>query len=440
MQGHPSFDASQREGADLLAHGDAAVQQGHLQGRAHLLALLLGALVERGDEAERDGERARLRHDGGGHADEGKGAAAPHDEGGQYAGDHADVDAGNVHQAWPKRRLQEDGDDHQGGDELQHGLELAPEAEGGDALAVGDLLDRAVLCMLIAAEHGVGKPLPPVDVPGRVPNPHQALHHRQVVEEAWAALHCLDDVQDRGTGGLLLHVVAAHQRRLPGHQELDADTHRVEQADANHQLKHVLNGHAVDLHDGEADKVADSHHEDENHLHGQLLLLRRQVGHERSVRGLQDVDRHVHDPVHGSGEKERRVPGQEVLARREEHPRQPSGDQPRKDDRPPAAEARGAAVGRGADDGPREEAGDGPGHVVEGGQGRAHAQVQHVGGAVGPDEAPEHLHAQLRQGHEDELPEWDEVCARPLDASADGHVASRHGGWLEAHLPSRKLE
>mmetsp|Transcript_17479 Transcript_17479/g.55020 ORF Transcript_17479/g.55020 Transcript_17479/m.55020 type:complete len:233 (-) Transcript_17479:736-1434(-) len=56
LQLHAVLDDAQRQVADLLAHGDAAVQQGHLQRRAHLLPLLLSSSVQGGDKAEGDGK------------------------------------------------------------------------------------------------------------------------------------------------------------------------------------------------------------------------------------------------------------------------------------------------------------------------------------------------------------------------------------------------
>mmetsp|Transcript_123727 Transcript_123727/g.350337 ORF Transcript_123727/g.350337 Transcript_123727/m.350337 type:complete len:499 (+) Transcript_123727:337-1833(+) len=414
-QGRPqrelALDRRQGHGADLLPHSDAAVQQCHLQRRAHLLPLRLGALVQRGDEAEGDGEGAGLGHHRGGHAGDGEGPLVPDNEGGQGAHDRPDEDAGGVHRSGAERRLQQEPDDDQRGDQLQHGLALAPEAERGDALRVGQLLGRPRGRVLAALVDGVREPLPAVKVPGRVPDPHQALHDGEVVEEEGAALHGLDDVHDGRADGLCRRVGVALERRLPSDEELYTYAQRVEGTDAEHELEHVLDRYLVDLHDREGDEVADRHHEDEDDLHGHLLVLGRQVRDECAVGGLQDVDGHVHHPVHGGGEVEGGRAREDVLGHREEHPRHPRRDQARQDDGPAAPEAGGAAVGGGADERPCEEPGDRTGHIVEGGQSRAHAEMQHVGGAVRPDETPEHLDAQLRQGHQDELPQRPDLGA-----------------------------
>mmetsp|Transcript_88398 Transcript_88398/g.172861 ORF Transcript_88398/g.172861 Transcript_88398/m.172861 type:complete len:252 (-) Transcript_88398:819-1574(-) len=186
LQGHAALDRGEGRGADLLADGHAAVQQSHLERRAHGLALKLGMLVQSRDKAEGDREGARLRHDRQRHAEDSERARMPHQEGGEDANNGADVDAGRIYRARPQRRLQQHPDDGQGGEELQSGLELAAPAEGGNAPAVGNVGLGTLLGMLVAGVHRVGEPLASIDVPSRVPDPHEALHRRQVVQKPWA--------------------------------------------------------------------------------------------------------------------------------------------------------------------------------------------------------------------------------------------------------------
>mmetsp|Transcript_48625 Transcript_48625/g.135214 ORF Transcript_48625/g.135214 Transcript_48625/m.135214 type:complete len:456 (-) Transcript_48625:300-1667(-) len=348
LQGQLALDAGQRYGADLLPHGHTAVQQGHLQRRAHLLALLLGALVQSGNEPEGNGEGPCLRHDGEGHADHGEGAGVPNRGRSQNADDRSDVYARGIHQSRADRRLQEQRNDRQGGDQLQDRLGLASPAERRLALGVSHVRGRALLRSFVALVHGVTEPLPRVEVPCGVANPHEALHGCQVVEEARAALHRRDDVHDRRAGGLPRPVRVSHQWPLSGDQELHANAQGVEQANAQHQLEHVIHRHIVDPHDGEGDEVANGHHEDKDNLHGHLLLLGGEVSDQRTVRSLQDVDRHVHDPVHWGSKVHCGTPRHDVLARRKQHARHNRREQPRKDDWPATSEARGEVVGCGA--------------------------------------------------------------------------------------------
>mmetsp|Transcript_17472 Transcript_17472/g.54985 ORF Transcript_17472/g.54985 Transcript_17472/m.54985 type:complete len:204 (-) Transcript_17472:1108-1719(-) len=79
-QAHGLHDDALSQVADLLAHGDTSVQHGHLQSRAHLPPLLLGALVQGGDETEGDGKCPRLGHDGDSQASDGQDPGVPHHE------------------------------------------------------------------------------------------------------------------------------------------------------------------------------------------------------------------------------------------------------------------------------------------------------------------------------------------------------------------------
>ena len=128
--------------------------------------------------------------------------------------------------------------------------------------------------------------------------------------------------------------------------------------------------------------------------------------------------------------------GHEALARGEEQARHGRRDEAREDDGPPAPPLGGEVVGERADERAREEPGDGPGHVVQGGQGVAHAEVPHVGRAVRPDEAPEDLDAQLRQSHEDELPEGPHLGGLALRGLLPGVLA--RGGEREGLLRHRQ--
>mmetsp|Transcript_19316 Transcript_19316/g.57879 ORF Transcript_19316/g.57879 Transcript_19316/m.57879 type:complete len:282 (-) Transcript_19316:466-1311(-) len=281
-----------------------------------MLALLFGLPVQYSHQPERDGEGTCFGHGRERHASHGESTRMAYRESGQNARKRPDVNARGIHQARADRCFQEKADDHQGGKQLQHRLELPRRAERLHALCVRNLLGRFVLSVLVALVHGIGEPLPSIVVPRGVPDPHQALDQRQMVQQPGAVPHSLEDVHDRRAHALLGGVWPALERDLPGDQELYADADGVQTADAQHEHQHVVDGHFVDLHDREAKEVANSHHDNKHDLHGHLLVVGSQVGNERAVRGLQDVDRHVHHPIHRRCEMQCGLPAAEhVLSR-----------------------------------------------------------------------------------------------------------------------------
>jgi len=66
---------------------------------------------------------------------------------------------------------------------------------------------------------------------------------------------------------------------------------------------------------GKCKVVADRHQENECDLHGYLLFIGCQVSYESAVRSLQDIDRHIHHPVHRDSHPKGGALFKDVLAR-----------------------------------------------------------------------------------------------------------------------------